>query len=202
MIGAEIKLDDNKTFQLRDDVQVMCLKQFIPKGGDKPDDWYKHPIVYGLDGSYILAPIQEVAVPSNGVGFEIYNENGKIMFSSLAKFVSFGGKFDVNRNTAPNGQYQINGRKGNRYGYIVFRELNYIHYRNVKAYIDPITYDEVWYGDIYFEGYQVKNDMDGLRFEYIYEFLAPFDGYVDKPPDREGSGMEISGVMVDISMFS
>lgn len=201
MIGLEMLLQDGRTFQLRDDMQTMCLKQFVPFDGELPDEHWKKPMVITKEGWYFLAPIRETEIPTSGIGLEIFDSKGLVVFSSLSKIVSFAGKFTVNQSTATGGKYHIAGRKGNRYGYIALRNLRYLHYKNVSSYIDPITWDEVWQGDIYTEGYEITNDIDGLTFEYKYEFLADFDGYTSPPPDREGSGMEIIGVMVDVSMF-
>lgn len=201
MIGLEMLLQDGRTFQLRDDMQTMCLKEFVPFDGKLPDEYWKKPMVITMEGRYFLAPIRETEVPKSGAGLEIFDSNGLIVFSSLSKFVSFAGKFTVNQSTAKDGKLRLEGRPGNRYGYIALRSLRYLHYTNIRWYVDPISWDEVYTGDIYSEGYEITNDVGGLTFEYKYEFLASFDGYINRPPDREGSGMEIIGIMVDVSMF-
>lgn len=189
--------------QLTDSLETMCVLKKLEPGElttlSGPYDEY--PRIYALSGQWLVAPISKVEILKHGAGLEIYDEKGNIKFSSLAKFVSFEKYFDINMSTAGKGKLRIEGKPGHRYGMIQTRSLSYTHNKNIRSYIDPFTYDEVWEFDIYSETYQVIDDIGGLTFEYKYEYIGYIDGYIDRPPDREGSGLMQQGLMIDVSML-
>ena len=202
MVGLEIHTNSKLT-QLTDKLETMCvLKKLEPSEITTSSGPYdEYPRIYALSGQWLVSPISKVEIPKTGVGLEVYDENGNVKFSSLAKLVSFEKYYDVNMNNAGKGKLQISGKPGHRYGMIQTRAMGYTHNKNIKSYIDPLTWDEVWEFDIYQEHYTVVDDIGGLTFEYKYEYIGYVDGYTDRPPDREGSGLMQQGLMIDVSML-
>ncbi|MBG3130971.1 hypothetical protein I4674_14420 [Proteus mirabilis] len=202
MTGYEAITKDRK-IQINDRLETMCVvrenignEHWLVK-----DETANYVRIHAFGKNWFVAPISEVQIPKNGVGFEIYNENGKCTFSSLAKVVTFVKKYNVNMDTVGKGKIILDGKPGHRYGYIPLRSMGYIWNRNIRMYVDPITYDEMWECDQYYEGYNLTNDNGNLTFEYSYEFGAHVDWYTSPPPDREGSGLMEQGWMIDASML-
>ncbi|ATN00864.1 MULTISPECIES: hypothetical protein [Proteus] len=202
MIGAEI-YTKNRLTQFTDSLETMCvLKKLLPSEVTTASGPYdEFPIIYALSGQWLVAPISKVEIPTHGVGFEVYDADGKVKFSSLAKLVAFEKYYDVNMDSAGKGKFRINGKAGHRYGMIQTRSLSYYHNTNIRSYIDPVTWDEVWAFNRYIEHYVVIDDLGGLTFEYKYEFLGEEDGWISMPPSREGSGLMQQGLMIDVSML-
>lgn len=202
MIGYEAITKDRK-IQINDRLETMCVIREV-----RPDEEYEvkegtsnYVIVHALKKKWYVAPISHVTIPAHGVGLEIFNADGRCMFSSSVRLVPFVSWYDVNMNTAGRGQITVRGKAGHRYGYIPLRSMGYIWNRNKQSYINPTTFDEVWEWDVYSERYELTNDVGGLTFKYAYDMTGRMDGYTSPPSDREGSGLIQQGWMIDVSML-
>ncbi|SUC19675.1 phage protein [Proteus mirabilis] len=180
MVGVEI-YTNNRLIQLTDKLETICvLRKATPDeltSSSGPHDSY--PRIYALNSQWMVAPISKVSIPQHGVGLEVYDEQGKMKFSSLAKLVCFEKYYDVNTGSAGKGSLRIAGKSGHRYGMIKTRSMGYFHNTNIRSYIDPDTWDEVWTFKRYSERYVLVDDVGGLTFEYRYEFLGE-RGWLDK----------------------
>ncbi|HFY9988636.1 TPA: hypothetical protein ACIIU2_001282, partial [Providencia stuartii] len=94
MIGLEI-FNGKGDLQLRDDLETMCLHRKVEDFELGLEERILFPTVNTLNGSYSVAPISKVDYPKSGAGLEIFGADGKIKFSSLAKFISFAGEYNV-----------------------------------------------------------------------------------------------------------
>ncbi|MCW2254376.1 hypothetical protein M2263_001086 [Providencia alcalifaciens] len=200
MIGLEI-YNSFGLLQLRDDFESMCIQKKIEGSEWATEERITNPIVDTLGGSYFIAPVSQVDVPASGVGIEIFGADGGLKFSSLAKFVSFAAEYNVTFDNTGTREFRFNGKKGHRYGWIQQAGDKYLHFRNIKQYLDFFDYEYYYEADVYEEGYSYVNDHEGLTIKYHYDFVAHIDGYVTPPPSREGSGRFLRGVIVDVSML-
>ncbi|APG49431.1 hypothetical protein [Providencia stuartii] len=200
MIGLEI-FNGKGDLQLRDDLETMCLHRKVEDFELGLEERILFPTVNTLNGSYSVAPISKVDYPKSGAGLEIFGADGKIKFSSLAKFISFAGEYNVTWENTGTGEFRFNGISGHRYGWIQQQGDRYLHYRNIRRYLDPFDFEYYYEADVYSEGYSYVDDKDGLTIKYIYEFIAHIDSYIDTPPSREGTGRFLQGIIIDISML-
>lgn len=108
MIGYEAITKDRK-IQINDRLETMCVIREV-----RPDEEYEvkedtsnYVIVHALNKKWYVAPISHVTIPVHGVGLEIFNADGRCMFSSSVRLVPFVSWYDVNMNTAGRGQITV-----------------------------------------------------------------------------------------------
>lgn len=191
MTSGFISYTDGYQYQIVDNAEAMV---YLRRAEEKETHSGECLVATGANARYLFGPISQASIPSHGAGLEVYNAEGRLMYSSLVPPMASVGIIKTN---VDNPVVELQASSGRRYAVMLFSAGRQAEPVNIRELSDPLTLDK-YYTYSLRERYISYDLFDwGIRTKIATENSGPYDS--PEYPQLVLSHLPFEAVLIDVT---